>query len=140
MSMDTLAAAQERQSEILRFAEEIFAQKPTWATFYRAVLGVNGAVRNAFPTRSQMNEFEQSDAFREIQRMLTQLRKEVPYEETDEEPTRVITVRIPKSLHAGLREEAFERKTSINQLCISKLINFIEDELIPDERPKPKMK
>jgi hypothetical protein len=44
-----------------------------------------------------------------------------PVEETPREPTRVITVRLPKSLHESLKIEAHARNTSLNQLCIAKL-------------------
>jgi predicted HicB family RNase H-like nuclease len=39
------------------------------------------------------------------------------------EPTRIVTVRMPKSLHDALKAEAHERSTSLNQLCIRKLIS-----------------
>ena len=49
------------------------------------------------------------------------------------EPTKVITVRMPKSLHEALRAEAHEHQTSMNKLCISKLLQFIDNEFVPDE-------
>jgi predicted HicB family RNase H-like nuclease len=45
----------------------------------------------------------------------------------------VITVRLPKSLHESLRAEAHDRRTSMNKLCISKLLQVIDDELVPAE-------
>ena len=51
----------------------------------------------------------------------------------ENEPTRVITVRLPKSLHESLRTEAHEKRTSMNKLCISKLLQMIDDELIPGD-------
>lgn len=38
-----------------------------------------------------------------------------------QEPVRVITVRLPKSLHERLREAAYQQRTSMNQLCIERL-------------------
>lgn len=49
--------------------------------------------------------------------------------------TRVITVRLPKSLHEALKTEAYGRKTSMNQLCISKLLQVIDAEMVPTEDP-----
>ena len=49
------------------------------------------------------------------------------------EPTRVITVRLPKSLHESLRDEAYEHRTSMNKLCISKLLQFIDGQQVPPE-------
>jgi len=47
--------------------------------------------------------------------------------------TEVITIRIPQSLHAALRVEAHEHHTSMNKLCISKLLQFIDTEMVPSE-------
>ncbi|MGE3244133.1 MAG: hypothetical protein AB7I57_23920, partial [Pirellulales bacterium] len=46
----------------------------------------------------------------------------------------VITVRLPKSMHEYLRTEAHDLRTSMNKLCISKLLQVIEQDLIPAER------
>ena len=43
----------------------------------------------------------------------------------------VITVRLPESLHESLRIEAHEHHTSMNKLCISKLLQLIEENMIP---------
>ena len=45
----------------------------------------------------------------------------------------MITVRLPKSLHESLRAEAHEKRTSMNKLCISKLLQFIDTDLVPTE-------
>jgi hypothetical protein len=45
----------------------------------------------------------------------------------------VITVRLPKSLHESLRAEAHDRHTSMNKLCISKLLQVVDGELVPSE-------
>ena len=45
----------------------------------------------------------------------------------------MITVRLPKSLHESLRTEAHEKRTSMNKLCISKLLQMIDTELIPGD-------
>ncbi|MGO8745295.1 MAG: toxin-antitoxin system HicB family antitoxin [Thermoguttaceae bacterium] len=58
-----------------------------------------------------------------------QVEKKVPAE-----PTKVITVRLPRSLHEALQIEAHEHETTVNQLCISKLMQCIERELVPSEQ------
>jgi predicted HicB family RNase H-like nuclease len=45
----------------------------------------------------------------------------------------VITVRLPKSLHESLRAEAHDRRTSMNKLCISKLLQVVDGDLVPAE-------
>ena len=61
--------------------------------------------------------------------MLAKLRVEGPPVPEDKEPTRVITVRLPKSLHEFLQVEAHEKCTSMNQLCISKLVQWLDSDL-----------
>ena len=72
-------------------------------------------------------------AYQEIQQMLTKLREQGPVATDPAEPTRVITVRLPKSLHEALRAEAHEHRTSMNKLCISKLLQFIDGQMVPSE-------
>ncbi|RIK80507.1 MAG: hypothetical protein DCC67_09290, partial [Planctomycetota bacterium] len=66
--------------------------------------------------------------------LLVKLREKRPSADTESEPTRVITVRLPKSMHEALRHEAHDLRTSMNKLCISKLLQVIDEELIPSER------
>jgi predicted HicB family RNase H-like nuclease len=47
------------------------------------------------------------------------------------EETKVITVRLPLSLLEALQEEAHEHRTSVNKLCISKLLQFIDHDFVP---------
>lgn len=123
----------ERQTEVTRTAEQLFAQNPDWVTFYREVLGLRGIVRHTFPSREALSAFEQTQAYEEILQQLTQLRQQGPLAVDEEEPTRMITVRLPKSLHETLRAEAHEHRTSMNKLCISKLLQFIDSDKVPTE-------
>jgi uncharacterized protein (DUF4415 family) len=141
--------------DVLQAAEAIFAKSPDWVVFFREVLGLGGIARRTCPTVEQLAEFEHSDAYREIQRMLTRLRaqpaKPPPKKAEPRDPkattpepegketaktskadeTKVITVRLPMSLLEALQEEAHEHRTSVNKLCISKLLQFIDHDLIP---------
>jgi predicted HicB family RNase H-like nuclease len=125
--------ASDSQAEVLYTARTLYDQQPSWAEFYREIMGLHGIVRHAFPSREALEHFEQSNAYLEIQRMLTALRENRAADNDPEEPTRVITVRLPKSLHEALRVEAHEHHTSMNKLCISKLLRLIDHEMIPDE-------
>ncbi len=120
----------EKLEEIKYAAETLFETNRDWVKFYREVMGLHGLVRRAFPTIEQMAEFEQTETYRLIQRMLTELRKLPPQKDLEEE-TRVITVRMPQCLHEALRIEAYEHHTSMNKLCISKLLQFIDTENVP---------
>lgn len=110
---------------ILEVAATLYAARPDWITFFREVLGVNGIIRRLFTTPELLAAYEATEGYAEIQRMLMELRADVPPAEA-KEATRVITVRLPASLHLSLLAEAHERHTSMNQLAISKLLQVLE--------------
>jgi hypothetical protein len=117
----------EAEHEVQRCAATLYESNPDWATFYREVLGVRGIVRRLYRTREALAAFKDTDAYADIQRMLKRLREKKDAKiNIAEEPTAVITVRIPKSLHEALRDEAYDHRTSMNKLCISKLLQLIE--------------
>jgi len=123
----------EKQNEIKRVADRLFAQEPDWVAFYREILGTQGVVRHTFSTREALAAFEKTEAYQDILDMLTRLRERGASTVESTEPTRVITVRLPKSLHEALRAEAHDHRTSMNKLCISKLLPFIDGENVPTE-------
>ena len=129
--MDPEAKKQFVRKEAFR----LFERKTDWVTFFREILGHSGIARRTFPTLGEMTEFEKTVEYAEIQGMLAELRTSTtPVPNDEDEPTRVITVRLPKSLHESLRSEAHERKTSMNKLCISKLLQLIDQQLVPHEQ------
>ena len=123
----------DRTQELHRIATELFRQQADWVTFFRKILGVDGVVRQLFPTAKELAALEQTTEYAEIQQMLAKLREQGSTATNDDEPTRVITVRLPKSLHESLRTEAHERRTSMNKLCISKLLQIVDEQLIPHD-------
>jgi len=125
--------ASEKEADVKRMADQLYAEGPDWVTFYREVLGPHGIVRHTFPSREMLAAFEQTDGYQKILYMLAKLREQGPTALDTAEPTRVITVRLPKSLHEALRVEAHEHRTSMNKLCISKLLQFIDSEQVPTE-------
>jgi predicted HicB family RNase H-like nuclease len=129
-----LTQNQEKYQEVLEVAENLYRQSPDWVTFFREVLGVEGTVRKAFPTFDELTAFEQSPQFDKIQKLLVRLREKRSNVDMETEPTRVITVRLPKSMHEYLRTEAHDLRTSMNKLCISKLLQVIGEDMIPNER------
>jgi hypothetical protein len=129
-----LTQSSEKYQEVLEVADTLYRQNPDWVTFFREVLGVEGTVRKAFPTFDELTAFEQSPQFDKIQKLLVRLREKRSNVDVETEPTRVITVRLPKSMHEYLRTEAHDLRTSMNKLCISKLLQVIGEDMIPNER------
>ena len=120
-----------KRQEVCRVASEMFLQNPDWVTFFREILGVEGVARRVFSNPGEMDAFEQTDEHTEIQGMVAKLRERSRNQSESNEPTRVITVRLPKSLHESLKAESHQRRTSMNQLCISKLLQIIDNALVP---------
>jgi predicted HicB family RNase H-like nuclease len=125
--------SQEQCDAVLKAAWDKYQASKNWVDFFREILGLTGVIRRAFPATELQTEFERSDAYREIQYMLRRLRERPDEIDEQLEPTRMITVRLPKSLHESLRIEAHEHRTSMNKLCISKLLQLIDHDRIPAE-------
>lgn len=121
---------EDKCQQVYRVAHELFRQDPDWVTFFREVLGIDGIVRRVYPQPEQLAEFERTREYNQIQTMLAKLRDRGRNRPTPQEPTTVITVRLPKSLHDSLRAEAHSRRTSINKLCIAKLLQPLDGELL----------
>lgn len=112
---------------VLQVARELHARRPDWVTFFRETLGVSGAARSVFPEQKDYSVFEQSPEFTEIQNLVASLRTKKPASGKNE-ATKVITVRLPESLHESLKAEAADHNTSMNKLCITKLLMALIDE------------
>lgn len=122
-----------RSHEARRIAIEVFPQTDSWVVFYREILGVDGVVRQLFPSVEELRHWESSEEFLEVQEMLTALRSSDSGKGETVEPQRMITVRLPMSVHETLKVEAEEHQTSMNKLCLSKLMMNIADRFIPIE-------
>ncbi len=109
-------------------ANQLFDEQSDWAVFFREVLGVAGIVHQLYPDADSLAQFEQTPEYMELQQMLAKLRDRNGPRAPLQEVTRVITVRLPKSLHESLKVEAHSRHTSMNQLCISKLLQAVDEE------------
>jgi predicted HicB family RNase H-like nuclease len=123
-----------KKKTVFGVAQDFFKTSPDWVTFFREVLGMDGVVRKAFLDPKALAEFELTEEYAEIQQMLAQLREQANIL-PPKEPTRVITIRIPQSLHDALTSEAVAYHTSVNKLCISKLMQIIDGELVPSDKP-----
>lgn len=131
--METTQAyvAPEKKQEALQAAQELFTQLPDWLTFFKATLGIDGRVRQLFPSQEEFCAFERTEEYGQIHKMVAALRAMKKNPALNQEPTRVITVRLPKSVHEALRAEANDHDISMNWLCIAKLIQAFDDANLP---------
>ena len=93
-----------RPQEILRIAQDAFSKTGNWVAFYREILGSTGIVRQFYPETDERRKFESTETFAELQEMLAALRSHDPSKSDAAEPERMITIRIPKSLHDALKD------------------------------------
>ncbi|MGD9632878.1 MAG: toxin-antitoxin system HicB family antitoxin [Pirellulales bacterium] len=133
MTFEEFTAAEER---IVATAKRMLELNPDWVTFYRDLFGVDGWIDREFQWFDDRRRFESTQAYRWLQWQLAELRKTGPAERDDIETQRVVTVRLPRSLHRRLLMEAHEKKTSLNKLCVSKLLQAIDAELVPADGSK----
>lgn len=113
---------------VLEVAERLHAMEPEWVVFFREVLGVDGIVRRTFSDPEALIRFECSPEYARIREMLEQLRTKQRDLPASREIQRVVTVRMPRSLHETLKVEAEQMRVSINTLCISKLMKLIDEQ------------
>ncbi|MBU6308475.1 MAG: toxin-antitoxin system HicB family antitoxin [Planctomycetes bacterium] len=113
---------------VLQVAERLFAMDPEWVVFFREVLGVEGIVRRTFSDPEALMRFECSPQYARIREMLDGLRSRQNDQQAQREAQRVVTVRMPKSLHETLKSEAEQMKVSVNTLCISKLMKLLDEQ------------
>jgi len=112
----------------LQVAERLHAMNPDWVVFFREVLGVDGVVRRSFRNPEELVRFECSPHYARIRELLDDLRSRQRDRPASRESQRVVTVRMPRSLHESLKAEAEDMRVSINSLCISKLLKMLDEE------------
>lgn len=127
---------EERVEHVMKTAADLFGLAPTWTAFYRAVLGGDGVMRKAIVAGEEAAQFECSAEHSKLLTMLTTLRSRDLPENDPFEPQRMITVRIPKSLHDAICDEANALAVSVNKLCISRLLQRVDKTMIPSSSQK----
>ncbi|MGB7326520.1 MAG: hypothetical protein WBD31_16720 [Rubripirellula sp.] len=125
------AELQERAGVVMKAAEAQFALSGSWVAFYREMLGTEGLVHRTFPVATEFAQFQKSKQFAELQEMVAALRSHESTKGDTNEPEKMITIRLPKSLHDALTQESNDLNLSINKLCISKLLQRIESRFVP---------
>jgi hypothetical protein len=134
--LDSNASYDSRVQAVLRSASELFGLAPTWTAFYREVLGGDGVMRRVLCLDGEMEKFECSHEHGKLLEMLTVLRSRDLPENDPYEQQRMITVRIPKSLHDAICDEANALAVSVNKLCISRLLQKVDKAMIPSSMQK----
>ena len=91
-----------------------------------------------FQTNDDFGAFLRTEQHHQIQLMLTALRSRDLPENDPNDPQRMITVRLPKSLHEAMCDEAIRLNISVNRLCISRMLQLLDPKMIPETNSKPR--
>lgn len=128
----------QRCHQAFDIANDLFGNSPTWVCFYRELLASGGMLYTLFSDNGDYEAFQRSDQYQQIQGMLTGLRGRDLPENDPNDPQRMITVRLPKSLHEAMCDEAMRLNISINKLCISRMLQMLDPTMIPEPTSKPR--
>ncbi len=127
-----------RCQQAFDLSNDLFGNAPTWVCFYRELMGGEGLIPQLFPSNEDFGNFLRCDQYYQIQMMLTALRSRDLPENDPNDPQRMITVRLPKSLHEALCDEAIRLGISVNRLCISRMLQLLDPKMIPETGTKPR--
>jgi hypothetical protein len=137
-SIQPAAGFETRCQQAFDLANDLFANAPTWVCFYRELMGGGGMINELFSDWTDYGRFLRTDQYHQIQQMLTALRSRDLPENDPNDPQRMITVRLPKSLHEAMCDEAGRLNISVNRLCISRMLQLLDPKMIPETQSKPR--
>lgn len=114
----------QRANVVYAAARSLYETRPHWLDFFREVFGVRGLINEAFATSEEREAFAETMHHGDIQAMLRELREsESDGGSDDKEPTRVITLRVPSSVHHAIRQKAADRMMSMNKYLLSRIVD-----------------
>lgn len=118
-------------TQLEREAADLLLKGIDWAQFFRLVLGRNGLVARAFSSPEEMERYTESESYARLHEMWAALRRTQEGKKAVAESLVVMTIRVPKSLHENLIDEAHRLQTSVNKLCVAKLGRAISGKFVP---------
>jgi hypothetical protein len=115
-----------RGRELLGLAQKL-AEMPslTWVEANNVIYGPGGAYARLFATNKERAAFAKTDESRQIDELVDSL-PEPPVTPQRREYSGKFNVRLPKSLHAALANEAEAEGVSLNQLVLAKLARHLQ--------------
>lgn len=115
---------QTKPQQALAYAREVAETAGDWIAFHNALFGIGGRCGELFPTRAKRTAFAGTDEWKEIMEIMGRLQDESGdrvFAEAAATANGRVLVRLPKSLHAALIQEAEAEDVPMNQLIVSKL-------------------
>lgn len=110
-------------TDILRDAKGLAEKSKTWADLSNSLFDpIDGLVIKYFPDVSARREFRKSDAYNKLHELVEEKMKETQVVDgAQPKKSGKFVVRLPRSLHRALDNEAKNEGTSLNQLVLTKL-------------------
>jgi hypothetical protein len=110
--------------EILAFAEQRAREGVNATELSNALFSPTGKATLAFPTEPERRAFSRTKEYKTVLALLAALPRPAATEIIDlaTPANGEITVRLPRSVHAALLDEAKAEGVSLDQLCVSKLV------------------
>lgn len=113
-------SVESKARDALRIAREIVQSSESWQGAINSLYSPGGKLSELFPTREAREEFSDRPEAKQIDKLLADLRTRTGSEPPADVNGKIL-VRIPKSMHAALIQEANAEGVSLNQLCVAKL-------------------
>lgn len=112
-----------KNDQILESAEELAREASTWADLSNALYDpIDGLITKAYPTREERAAFVKTPQYKAIRELVSAAmdRTGLIKGATPQKSGKFV-VRLPKTLHAALEQEAKNEGVSLNQLVVAKL-------------------
>jgi hypothetical protein len=114
----------QKAREFVEIARRVAEEEASWADWHNVLFGTDGKFVEMFPTEAERKAFSESRLYAEIEKIEATLREKKSIGEYTVPVTTAsgkFVVRLPKSLHEALTNEARAEGVSLNQLVVSKL-------------------
>ena len=122
MSVD-VADFKEKCETVLEMAKTLInsVPKPSSIYFFEQILSNEGIMQKQFVNPTEIQAFLKSPEYKSIFSMQNELQSKDDQSDSKID-TSVITVRLPVKLHESLKSEAHDHHTSLNKICVRKLL------------------
>lgn len=112
-----------KENDILKSAEDVAATASTWADLSNALFDpIDGLITKAYPSRDERAAFLGTEEYKKIRGLIsTAMDRTGLVNGATPKKSGKFVVRLPKSLHAALEQEASDEGVSLNQLVVTKL-------------------